>query len=801
MKKILFLFYFSITASALLAQQGTIQGRVFNPVNNEPIPFANIVIQGMDKGTVTDENGLYRLEEITPGLYNVRASFIGFKPKTIFEVQVTLTRSVQLDFELEEETSELEEVVVSSEFSRSEDTPISARKLNANEIERYPGGNRDISRVIQALPGVASTASFRNDIIIRGGAPNENKFFIDEIEVPVINHFATQGSSGGPLGILNVNLIKNVDVISGAFPANRMNSLSSFFEFELKDGRRDKMLTQLTVGASELTLSNEGPLSKKTTYILSARRSYLQGLFRLIGLPFLPTFHDFTLKTKTKINDKTELTFLGVGAIDQFVLNFDVPTGETEEDREDRLFLLNSLPISSQWNYATGVKLKRFRSNGFWTYILSRNMLNNRSYKYLNNDESNPANLIFNYLSQESENKFRAENSIFGKGYTLKYGFNYEYSRYYIENFDRQVPQSDGEPLNINATSFFHSYGAFIQGSKKYYNDKLLISGGVRMDGSDFGATASNPFNQLSPRLSASYQLKSNLFWTSNVGIYYQKPPYTVLGFRNNAGTLINQENDVRFIRSTHFISGIEIQKPDKNRRFTIEGFYKLYANYPTSIRNGVALSNLGADFGVIGNEAVRSDAEGRAYGLEFLAQQRLFNDFYGIAALTLVRSEFTNPNTVGFIPSAWDNRFIVSLTAGKRLKKDWEVGARWRFLGGTPYIPFDLEGSSLRSNWNLFNQGIFDYSRINEPRLNSFHQLDIRVDKKYFFNRWNLNWYFDIQNAYNFQAQQPDRLVAIRDEQGLPVVDPTDPNRYLLRSIQNTAGSILPTVGVIIEF
>ncbi|WP_209330993.1 TonB-dependent receptor [Lunatimonas salinarum] len=793
-----FIFLFTLTG---MSQQVSLQGRVFNPINNEPIPFANVVVQGVDLGTVSDENGNYQLSDIPPGLYNVRASFVGFKPNTVFEVQITRARAVQLDFPLEEDASDLAEVVVSSEFSRSEDTPISARKLNTNEIERYPGGNRDISRVIQSLPGVASTASFRNDIIIRGGAPNENKFFIDEIEVPVINHFATQGSSGGPLGILNVNLIKNVDVISGAFPANRMNSLSSFFEFELKDGRRDKMFTQLTVGASELTVSNEGPLSEKTTYILSARRSYLQGLFRLLGLPFLPTFHDFTLKTKTRINDKTELTFLGVGAIDQFALNFDLPGEEEEEERDDRLFLLNSLPIQSQWNYATGVKLKRFRSNGFWTYVLSRNMLNNRAFKYQNNDESSPQNLIFDYRSQESENKFRAENSIFGTGYTLKYGFNYEFSRYLIEDFDRRVEITDGVPLDVGATALFHSYGAFVQGSKKFVNDRLLVSGGLRMDGSDFGPTASNPLNQLSPRASISYQLGERLFWTANAGIYYQRPPYTVLGFRNNEGILVNQENDVQFIRSTHFISGIEIQRPEKNRRFTVEGFYKLYGNYPTSIRNGVVLANLGADFGVIGNEPVLSDGRGRAYGLEFLAQQRLFNDFYGIAAVTLVRSEFTNPNTEGFVPSAWDNRFIVSLTAGKRLKRDWEIGARWRFLGGTPFIPFDLNASSLRANWDLFNQGLFDYNRINAERLKSFHQLDLRVDKKYFFERWNLNWYFDIQNAYNFQAEQQERLVAIRDAEDRPVVDPNDPSRYLLRSIRNTAGSILPTVGLIIEF
>ncbi|SIS55980.1 TonB-dependent receptor [Belliella pelovolcani] len=801
MKLIYSIICFLFISSNLYGQGGIIQGTVKNPVNNEPVPFANIVITGTEIGTVSDENGKYRIEGINPGLYNVRASFVGFKSKTIFEVQVTRARAVQLDFELEEEASDLNEVVVSSEFSRSDETPLSVRRLNANEIERYPGGNRDISRVIQSLPGVASTASFRNDIIIRGGAPNENKFFIDEIEVPVINHFATQGSSGGPVGILNVNLIKNVEVVTGGFPANRMNALSSFFEFELKEGRRDKMFTQLTVGASELTLSNEGPLGEKTTYLVSARRSYLQGLFRLLGLPFLPTFNDFQFKTTTKFNDKTELTLIGVGAIDQFALNFDVPNNETEEEREERLFRLDNLPISSQWNYATGAKLKRYRQNGFWTFILSRNMLNNEAYKYLNNDESDAANLLFDYTSQESENKFRAENSIFGKGYSLKYGVNYEFARYLINNFDRASLSQDGGIININNTAFFNSYGAFVSGTKTFKDERLLLSGGVRMDGSDFGLTAQNPLNQISPRLSVSYQFKPNLFWTANGGIYYQKPPYTALGFRNNEGELVNQLNDIRFIRSSQLITGIERVLPEKNRRFTIEAFYKHYNNYPTSIRNGIALANLGADFGVIGNEPVASNAEGRAYGIEFLAQQRLFNNFYGIAAVTLVRSEFTNPNTDGFIPSSWDNRFIVTMTAGKRFGKNWEIGGRWRFLGGAPYTPFDIQASTLRSNWDLRGGGILDFNNINGQRLDSFHQLDLRIDKKYFFDKWNLNWYFDVQNAYNFKAQQPDELIPNRNPEGGINVDPNDTNRYLIRSVRSTAGTVLPTIGIIIEF
>lgn len=781
--------------------QGVIRGKVFNPVNNQPVAFANVLVLDTEQGAITDEDGNYEITGLPAGLYNVRASFVGFKSATAFEVRVTLARPVQLDFELEEDAADLTEVVVSGEFSRSEETPLSVRKLNTTEIERYPGGNRDISRVIQALPGVASTPSFRNDILIRGGAPNENKFYIDEIEVPVINHFSTQGSSGGPVGILNVNTIKSVDLIAGGFPANRMDAMSSFFEIQLKEGRRDRMFTQLTVGASELTLSNDGPLSEKTTYSLSARRSYLQGLFKLLQLPFLPTFNDFQLKTTTKINEKTELTFIGLGAIDNFKLNKEIPEGESEEDLENRLYLLDVLPVQSQWNYATGLKLKRFRENGFWTFVVSRNMLNNQSIKYAGNDESSAVNKLFDYSSQESENKFRAENSIFGKGYTIKYGVNYQYSRYFISNFDRSTLAASGQVIDVESTSFFNQYGAFLSGSKYFRGERLLLTGGVRIDGADFAETASNPFNQISPRLSASYQLRPNLFATASAGIYYQKPSYSVLGYRNNQGLLVNRENDVRYIRNSQLIGGIELLVPEKNRRFTAEVFYKKYSNYPSSIANGISLANLGADFGVIGNEPVVSNSQGRAYGMEFLAQQRLFNDFYGIASLTLVRSEFTNPNTDGFLPSSWDNKFIFSLSVGKRFDKNWEIGSRWRFLGGTPYTPYNVDQSSLISNWDLRNSGILDYTRINSIRLDPFHQLDLRIDKKYFFDRWNLNWYVDIQNAYNFQAEQPPVLVPVRDAAGDILVNPQDPTRYQVKLLDNPAGTLLPTVGIIVEF
>ena len=140
-------------------------------------------------------------------------------------------------------------------------------------------------------------------------------------------------------------------------------------------------------------------------------------------------------------------------------------------------------------------------------------------------------------------------------------------------------------------------------------------------------------------------------------------------------------------------------------------------------------------------------------------------------------------------------------MTAGKRFGKNWEVGSRWRFLGGTPYTPYDLEESSLITNWDLRNAGILDYSQINAIRLDPFHQLDLRIDKKYYFKSWNLNWYVDIQNLYNFQAEQAPILIPVRDDSGNILVDPNDPSRYQLKLIENPAGSVLPTVGLIVEF
>jgi len=783
-----------------MSQSGIVKGRVFDQMNNEEIPFANIYIEELEIGTATDLDGNYEIKEIKPGLYNILFTFIGYESTRKAEVIVSSTKPTILNIGLLEMSTNLDEVEIkASPFEKSEESPVSKRNISATEIYRNPGGNRDISKVIQSLPGVASTVAFRNDIIIRGGAPNENRFYLDGIEVPNINHFATQGSSGGPVGMINVNFIREVDLYSGAFPANRGNSLSSIMEFKQIDGNTDRIASTFTIGSSDIGMTIDGPMGKKSTFVFSARRSYLQFLFKAIQLPFLPTYNDFQYKQSININNKNKITLIGLGAIDDFELNLGLNDNVTDQDTYERNeYILGYLPVTTQWNYTVGAKWTHFKENSFQDLVISRNQLNNSSVKYAGNIET-PENLLQDYNSQEIENKIRWENTYRKNGWKINYGIGYEYVEYTNSTFQKISINDTSITINFNSALNFSKFNLFAQSSKKLFNDRLILSLGIRTDNNTYSEKMLNPFSQISPRFSFSYALNKQISLNFNTGKYFQLPAYTVLGYRDANNNLINKENEISYISNDHVVAGIEYS-PGNSNKITIEGFYKNYHNYPFILADSISLANLGGDFGVIGNEPVSSTSEGRAYGIEFLAQQKLSKNFYGILAYTWVKSEFKDKNGA-YRPSAWDNGHIISLTAGKKFKNDWEIGFKFRFSGGSPYTPFDTLNSSIIQVWDVNNVGVFDYNQLNSLRLSTNHGLDIRIDKKWYWKKIALNLYLDIQNLYNFQAETPPSLLVIRDNNGNKVIDPSDPNRYLLKEISNTTGTVLPTIGLQFEF
>lgn len=790
-----------LSAFVTLAQEPAIKGRVFDPVTNEAIPFANVVLQGTSIGAVTDIDGNYSIMVEEPGLYNVEASSVGYASTIVFEVQTFKNRAVIVNIEMNPVSQELGAVeVTASPFAKREEAPVSMRTIGVSEIERNPGGNRDISRVIQSLPGVASPPTFRNDIIIRGGAPNENRFYLDGVEVPNINHFATQGASGGPVGLINVNFINEVEFYASAFPANRGNALSSVFDFSLKEGNPDGIKANITVGSSDYGLTLDGPIGEKTSYIFSVRRSYLQLLFSALKLPFLPIYNDAQFKVKTKLNQKNEITLLGLGALDQFELNTSANDGVTDEATLERnQYILGNIASNEQWNYTVGAVYKHFGDQSFQQVVVSRNHLNNVATKYFNNDESSDANLILDYRSQEIENKLRLEHTWRGEGWKWNVGAGYEAATYTNETFNRIVTTS-GDYLTTEFESelFVPKYSMFTQLSKGFWVNRLSLSLGLRTDFAGYNDATMNPLDQLSPRFSASFMLAPRWSLNGSIGRYYQLPPYTIMGYRDNQNNLVNKQNNVGYIQSDHFVAGVEFL-PTVNTKMTVEGFYKTYSNYPFLLRDSISLANLGSDFGVIGNEPAISASEGRSFGTELLIQQKLTKGFYGILAVTLVRSQFQD-KLGEYRPSAWDNGQVVTLTAGKKFKGNWEVGVRFRYLGGAPYTPFNEELSSYRASWDIRGVGVLDYNRLNEERTAAVHQLDARIDKRWYFERWSLNAYFDVQNAYNYQAELAPFITTERDATGSPLVDPNDAARYQMKTVSNFSGTLLPSIGLVIE-
>ena len=788
--------------------QVVIQGKVVDVSSRKPLSGAKIQVDKQEALTTTGADGAFEVKGIEPGYHTVTVTVDGYESESSSELLFTYDKSPYILLELTSLASGVGEVTIrkTSIQKREAESPVSSQKLSIREIERNPGGNRDISKIIQSLPGVVSVPGFRNDVVIRGGSPSENKFYLDGIEIPIINHFQTQGSTGGPVGLLNVNFIKEVNFYTGAFPVNFANGLSSVLDFRQMDGNANKAKYRFTLGSSDVGFTADGPMGKKATYIFSARQSYLQGLFSVLGLPFLPNFIDYQAKVKVKLNDKDDISFLMVGAVDFFRLNLKVNDNITDSlQLKSNKYILGYLPVYRQWNYTFGTVYTHYGKGSKTQYFLSRNMLNNTSYKYRNNDESTEDNRIFTYNSIEEENKLRVENSRTVNRWKVLTGAGVEYVQFGVDNKAKiLIPGAPGTAGTVKDIAFnsqlnLAKYSGFVRAYRNVMGNGTLSFAG-RLDGNTFNKEMQNVLNQPTASVSASLPTKvDGLFFNANVGQFTQLPSYTILGYRNAAGELDNL-NRVKYIRNRMVAAGFQYNKV-KDTRITLEGFYKKYANYPLALNDSICLGNLGTDFAVVGNEPVSSVCEGRAYGMEFLIQKRSRSGLYGILAYTLSWSEFNDKNG-NAVNSAWDSRHTISLVGGVKLKRNWEMGAKFRVASGRPYTPFDVQRSLVQGNWDVKGVALNDYSRLNAERLGTFSQLDVRVDKVWYFKRSSLNLYMDIQNFLNKEYVGQPTLIASQDAAGNLI---TDPNAavpsYRGEYLTNSTGFLQPSIGVIFDF
>lgn len=778
--------FFIATVLAFGSLSAQVNTTIYGQVSDElgkPIIGASVFLEGTQLGVQSNLDGNYEISGVPPGSYNLIVSYLGYEPQTKFNIIVRSKGTPNYDFVLKESAQALNEVVISNAniITRPRETPLSTQTLSAVEIATYPGGNNDVVKVAQTLPGVSpSIGGFRNDLIIRGGAPNESVYYLDGMEIPNINHFATQGSAGGPQGLINVSFIDNVTLSTSAFNARYDNPLSGVLQFKQRNGNARELSGNFRLSASEAALTFEGPLFKKdaeeskTTFLASVRRSYLQFLFEVIGLPIRPNYWDYQFKINHEINAYNTITFLGIGSIDDFSIQ---PLEEFDIDQQASL---DQTPFIEQRTNTMGLSWKnRFKSGkGFMQTTLSSNTLKNEFTRY--EDPVNEQGVIFNNDARESETKLRHELTQFLGDWKLSSGFNLQYSDY--TNLTTDVRNA----LTFDTAIDFAKYGLFANATRSFFNDRLDLSLGFRMDDDSF-TQSETLLTTFSPRFSASYEFAEDWRLSGSVGRYFKLPPYTILGFRDANNELINQNVD--YTQSDHLVLGLQHYfSPSSSISF--EGFYKRYEDYPVSVRDGVSLANKGGSFEVLGSEPIETVGKGRSYGAELNFQQKLTDNFYGIFSYTFFYSEFTGFDTNTYLPSVWDSRHLISFVGGYKLKRDWELSSRYRFAGRTPFVPTDLDATL-----DNYPEVILDYSRLGDETLAVFSQLDVRIDKKYNFEKFALNFFIEVQNILFQDIPSPPEYVLNRDASGTIV----QPERLI--SVGDDFGSPIPGIGIVVDF
>ena len=825
MKQTLLFLFLSFPVFA--QNSGRISGKIIDQLTQKPISGVSVTLDGSTKGVNADEKGGFRLTGLALKTYNISFSAVGYEKYTAFNVIINAGNENYLNIELVPSNQELTEVVVTQNRRTAKaatlESPLSVQRLTSEEIKSNPGGNFDVSKVIQTLPGVGGGpqgGGFRNDIIIRGGGPNENVYYLDGIEIPVLNHFQTQGSSGGPQGILNVSFIEDVKLSSSAFDARYDNALSSVFQFKQRTGNPNKFQGNARLSATEFALTTEGPLSKsgKTTFLASIRRSYLQFLFQALDIPIRPNFWDAQFKITKQINSTTTLSMMGLGAIDDFSF------GTLKKATPEKLYIYNSNPLINQWNYTLGMSLKKLLDNGYVNVALSRNVFDNNFLRYEDNLKKDPEELNFDYSSRETENKLRIDVNKNTNGWKINYGLSTQIVEYANSTYQVLYSATPNPAVRLvnpittfTYTSPFNSmwkYGAFAQISKTFLDSKLGLSAGLRTDMNSFTDTGMDPLETISPRVSLSYVLSDKLTANASVGRYFKLAPYTILGYASSSfpyptyssfapvsPVLVNQ--DAKYQQSDHYVAGLEYLH-DESLRFTLEGFVKEYANVPISNRNGISLANLGGDFNILGNEDVTTTGKGRAYGLEFFAQKKLTDKFFGILSYTFYRSMYSGFDDK-LIASSWDNQHLLSITWGYKFPRNWELGLRFRYQGGAPYSPYDEAAS--KATYLTLGQGTFDYSRLNSQRLPNFHSSDLRIDKKYNFKKTTIDLFLDVTNwyiavnpgipTYTFKRVEDNSAFATTD--GLPIAK--NGGNAIPTQFLNDRAQVTPTIGFIVEF
>lgn len=744
MKFKILLYTLYIIPFILFGQTGKIIGVISDAATKEALFGANIVILDKPLGTSSTEDGSFIIDNIPVGTYRIEVSFVGYISQDITDVIVRTSKPAVVKVELKPQAEETEAIVVTAGyFNEEKATQPSVINLQREEIRRFPGGFEDIVRTVTVLPGVSiNPAGGRNDLLVRGGGPAENLYIVNNIEVPNINHFNTQGSSSGSLSFINTDLINDVKFSTGGFPARYGEKMSSILELDLAEGRSDRIGGKGLISATQYGFNLEGPVSEQGNFIFSARKSYLDLIFKAAGLPFIPVYTDYNLIANYKLSPANSLSWISLSAIDDVERNLD-----NEENRVKNARLLDN----QQNQYINGLNWRHLYEKGYSDVTLSATLF---SYRFRQADN----NRIEYFRSNADELEYAVKGINFIKiqnNLNLRYGLSAKFlNNNSTTAFADTIVDRNGRRISINEIgvdqfqkidTWFNTYAAFIE-TDWDVNHHLNLNLGMRFD---YYNSLNDPF-YLAPRIGAKYQINENHAFKLNYGDYYQPPSAVWLVNRNN--------KKLKALRNQMTILGWDwLLKEDV--RFTAEIYYKKYSQLPAGTVPGrsdyLVISNTGSGYGgaednfqSFGYIDLVPQGTGQAYGFELLLQKK-FSDIplYGKASFSYGKSELTAFNGKTY-PTQFDQRYIFNLSGGYKFGSKWEFSGKFRLFSGLPYTPV------YRPSENPVNPGLIQNlpEEYLSKRLDIGHHLDLRVDRYFNFESWTLITFIDIQNVYNYK-------------------------------------------------
>ena len=758
---LLFLGYYSFAQSTQ-----TIRGKITDAASKVPVVGATVVVVGSAplNGTTTDADGNFRLLKVNVGRVSLRVRYLGYEDIFAKDVIVNAGKEVVLDLSMTESFKNLNEVTV--KYKRSDDnkvannemSTVSARPFSPAETLKYAGSLGDPSRMAANFAGVSGANDARNDIVVRGNSPASLLWRLDGVNIPNPNHFSSLGTSGGPVSMLNTNLLAKSDFMSGAFPAEYANALGSVFDLRLRKGNDEKHEFLTQVGFNGVEVGAEGPYSKKSkaSYLLNYRYS-LFGIMSNLGFDIAgtPYYQDFTFKTDVPVGKKGQLTFWTLaGKSNITFLGKDVDTEKGDAYGDEN--------TNTRVRFETGIAAlsyeHRFTDKTFGKVTLSAS----RSYQNFKGDtviyqpESKTiADEIFAQQAEFTNKKISLNASINHKISAkdkISAGLIVDLNRFNLMNSN--VYPKAFTLRNTNGETMLTQ--AYVQWKHRFSQNLTLNTG---LTGLHYEL---NNSVALEPRVGLTYQVTDRSTFNLAYGLHSNLQPLLLYFYQtqNTNGSYSLTNKDLGFTKSHHFVLGYE-RSLGENLRLKLEAYYQSLFNVPIQPSLGYySVLIEGVDFAPTNVGNLVNKGTGQNYGLEMTLEKYFSNNYYFLVTGSLFDSKYKGSDGIER-NTPFNNRYVVNVLAGKDipLGSRGVVSINWKLTtaGGKYIRPINLEASAEA------NATVYDEARAFMQQQDGYFRTDLKIGYKLNRRRSTHELAIDLQNVTNhkniFQQAYNPRL------------------------------------------